>query len=457
VDVFHFDRGFVHEDADRESQATERHDVDRLSREPEGQDREAERQRDVEHHDDRASPVSQEDEHCDADEHRPERALDDHRLHRPRDVGRLVELEAHLDIGRQHTLHLGDGLLDVGDHAHRGGVGTLGRQDVDGPPPVGERIAGRCVGGVGDGGDIPHVHGRPTRADRDREERLRVADDRVDGDDRIAVADQQIARWADRVALRHGLDDLVRRHAVGLQPLRIDRDHDRAGTAAEGRRGGDARQCGEHRSHPKQRDVLDLRDRSGLAREHEVAHRHAAGVEPHHERRDGAGRHEGLRPVDVVDRLRHRLGHVRARMEEELHQGRALHVSRLHVVDAADVEEVVLVVVGEEALHLRRVHAAVGLADVDHGQIEAREDVNFHAPREAGGIGEPELLADRSAHGQKAAQGDRQHHDHHGQRPPQGCGDDELHAAEKPLNEREQRISGLPSLAQLPELPARVV
>jgi len=31
-----------------------------------------------------------------------------------------------------------------------------------------------------------------------------------------------------------------------------------------------------------------------------------------------------------------------------------------------------------------------------------------------------------------------------------------LHAAGKLLNDREQRISGLPSRAQLPELPARV-
>ena len=38
-----------------------------------------------------------------------------------------------------------------------------------------------------------------------------------------------------------------------------------------------------------------------LAGEHQVADRHAAGVEAHDERRHGAGRHEGARAVDVAD------------------------------------------------------------------------------------------------------------------------------------------------------------
>ena len=69
----------------------------------------------------------------------------------------------------------------------------------------------------------------------------------------------------------------------------------------------------------------------------------------------------------------------------------------LDVVDAVDVEEVVLVVVGEQALHLRRVHAAVRLGDVDDRQIQVGKDVDRH-PR----------------HGQQAAERDGDHGDHHG-------------------------------------------
>src|SRR5205807_7658214 len=86
---------------------------------------------------------------------------------------------------------------------------------------------------------------------------------------------------------------------------------------------------------------------------------------------------EGPRAVDVADRLGHRLGHVGVGEEVELHQGDALDVAALDVVDAVDVEEVVLVVVGEQPLHLGRVHAAVGLGDVDDRQVEGGEDVDL--------------------------------------------------------------------------------
>ena len=103
-------------------------------------------------------------------------------------------------------------------------------------------------------------------------------------------------------------------------------------------------------------------------------------------------------------------------MKVQLHQGHALHVPRLDVMDAADIEEVVLVVVGEEPFHLRRVHAAVGLADVDHRQIQAREDVDFHPLGQAGRIRQPQLIADGIADGEKGAQRDRHDEHHHGER-----------------------------------------
>jgi hypothetical protein len=107
-------------------------------------------------------------------------------------------------------------------------------------------------------------------------------------------------------------------------------------------------------------------------------------------------------------------------MEVQLHQRRALHVTRLDVMNSADIEEVVLVVVGEKPFHLRRVHAAIGLADVDHRQVEAGEDVDFHSSGKPFRVRKSKLLADRSANGQHAAQGDGQNDHHHGEWPPQG-------------------------------------
>ena len=144
--------------------------------------------------------------------------------------------------------------------------------------------------------------------------------------------------------------------------------------------GGDVRpgQRRELRPDAVQRQILDLTETAGVAPEDEIADRHRARVEPHDERSDGARRHEGARAVHVADRLRERLGHVGAGVERQLQQRRVLNRLRFDALDAVDVEEVVLVVVGDVPLHLRRAHAAVRLRHVDDGQIQVGEDVGPH-------------------------------------------------------------------------------
>jgi hypothetical protein len=68
-------------------------------------------------------------------------------------------------------------------------------------------------------------------------------------------------------------------------------------------------------------------------------------------------------------------------MEVELHDRHSLHILGFDVVNPADVQEVVLVIVRQQAFHLRRVHPAVGLADVDDRQVQVREDVDRHPER----------------------------------------------------------------------------
>ena len=261
-----------------------------------------------------------------------------------------------------------------------------------------------------DGGDVADVDGGVLAGpDRDRLQVLDLPDQRVDRHDRHLVADPDVARGADGVARADRADHLVGRHLVRPEAIRVDADHDRALVAAERGRGRHARQAGEHRPDLEERLVLNLADTLGLAPEHEVADRDAADVEPHDERRDRPRGHEGARAGHVAHGLGHRLRHVGAGVEEQLHQGDALDVAALDVVDAVDVEEVVFVVVGEQPLHLGRVHAAIRLGDVDDGQVQVGEDVDRHA-----------------VDGQAAAEGDGDHEHHHGERPPHGE-DDRIH------------------------------
>jgi len=94
------------------------------------------------------------------------------------------------------------------------------------------------------------------------------------------------------------------------------------------------------------------------------------------------------RAVDVVDGFGHRLGHVGAGLEEQLHDRHALDIAGLDVVDAGDVEEVILVVVGQQPFHLGGIHAAVGLRNINDRQVQLGEDVDPHAlHREHGATG----------------------------------------------------------------------
>ncbi len=66
-------------------------------------------------------------------------------------------------------------------------------------------------------------------------------------------------------------------------------------------------------------------------------------------------------------------------MELELHDRRALDVLGLYVLDARDIKEVIFVIISQEAFHLAGIHAAIGLRDVNRGDVQGRKDVLRHA------------------------------------------------------------------------------
>ncbi len=90
----------------------------------------------------------------------------------------------------------------------------------------------------------------------------------------------------------------------------------------------------------------------------------------------------------------------------ELDERGTLDGSGFDVLDAGYVQEVVLVVVGEIAFHLGRVHAAVGLGDIDGGNSQCGKDV-----------------ARRFAQSEEGAQDDGCDEDKHRDGPPHGRAD----------------------------------
>src|SRR5258705_4143732 len=331
-------------------------------------------------HDERTAPVPQKQQHHKAREHRAESAFDEQALDGARHVGGLVKLVTDLNIVRKYGLEAWQvGFDGLNDRECRG-VRSFGYGDVDRAASIHQHVAGLDVGAIFDRSDVAYENGlRTVRADGNVVQALEIPDNGVDRHHWHEVADADVTRWADGITGTQRLHHLVRRHVVGTQLAGIQANEDGALARAEGRRCRHAWQGREQRAHLKERRVLKLGDCLRLAGEDEVADWNAATVEPHHEWRHRARGHEGPGAVDVADRLRRGLRHVGAGMELELDQPDALDRFAFDMLDAGDVEEVVLIIVDDEPFHLRRVHAAVWLGHIQDGHPEIREDV----PRQA--------------------------------------------------------------------------
>ena len=96
VDVLDGDGRLVDEDADGQRQPAERHDVDRLPGDPQREQGRGDGERDVEHDDDGAAPVAQEQQHHQPRQHRAERPFRRQPADGAGDVRRLIELVADL-------------------------------------------------------------------------------------------------------------------------------------------------------------------------------------------------------------------------------------------------------------------------------------------------------------------------------------------------------------------------
>ena len=309
-------------------------------------------------------------------------------------------------------------------HADGRRIRTLHHQHVNRAPAVDQGVPGRDVGAVGDRRHVLEEHRRRAEFQRNLAEFFDrfLADHGVRVHQQHPVVDADVPRRADDVAVGERLGDLIERQVPRAELVGVDADDDGPLVAPERRRRRNARHVREHRPHPHRGDVLDLLDAQLVRVQYQVADRRAAGVEPGDERRHRPRRHHEAGAVHVGDGFGHRLGHVRAGVEVELDEGHALDVLRLDVLDAVDVEEVVLVVGREQTFHLGGVHAAVGLADVNHRLIQRREDIHFLAVTRQTGTDE---------------QGDHRHED--GVRPAESE-DDGVHAPS--LREFARRTTG---------------
>ena len=160
MDVLDGDDGDVHEEADREAQAAEGHDVERVPRRLEPDDRAGDRERDAGACDEHAPPAAEEDEDHERHEERRGEALDHDAADRGADEHGLVEIEVDLEAGRRDRANGGEHVLRRLHDRERGRVGLLQDRQVRRPAAVHANDVGLVGESIGDTPDIPDGDGR---------------------------------------------------------------------------------------------------------------------------------------------------------------------------------------------------------------------------------------------------------------------------------------------------------
>src|SRR5262249_45834840 len=147
----------IHQDADGQGHPAQRHDVNRVARQPQADQRADQRQRDVEDDDDDAAPVAQEQQDHQARQAGADGPLGPDAPDRLAYGGRLVELEIDGHVLGYEAAEEIHRLADVRHDLQCRGVALLDDRQVAAGRAVDQGVAIVQVGGVLDGGDVADV------------------------------------------------------------------------------------------------------------------------------------------------------------------------------------------------------------------------------------------------------------------------------------------------------------
>jgi hypothetical protein len=280
----------VHEGADGDGEAAERHRVDRDARRGEHERRDGDREGDRRERDERRPEVQEEQEEHDDDE-------DPAVAHRLRDVldGAVDEARLLVDLRDEHDVLGQRGrdrrelAVDPVGQVHGVGRGLLEDREDDAGPRVDARLADADRGRAErDLGDVPQAHGaHGIRAHDGRLEVGRALDEAGDAHERPLGADREHAARARAVRGAHGVGHRLERDFVRPQAVGVHRHLELLGASADRDDLRDARERQETRLH----------DAVGERAEDRRVRGAGPALDPHledlaHDARDG--RHRGL-------------------------------------------------------------------------------------------------------------------------------------------------------------------
>ena len=337
VDVLDRDGRVVDQNADRQRQAAERHDVDGLAEHGQRGQRTEHGQRDRNRDDQGRAPAAEKDE----DHQSGERGRDQSFAH-DRGDGRFDELglvsdEGQVDPGREGRFDRRQARLDAVDDVERGCGADLEDRHQDALAPVELNDIGLRRRAVMDVGDVAHEHDRAVdHLDRQIVEVRDRLGQVIEVDGEFVGADFLGADRIDLVLQGERIADIDGGKIVGAQRALVEIDLHLARGAAIGVRELRARHSRELRPDKVLRKIEQLRLGQRIAGQSQLDDRNARGVVDQNDRRRGAlGKllQNGLRyrrdlrlsGVDVDIRLKEDF--------DDAHAGKRLRLDMLDIVD----------------------------------------------------------------------------------------------------------------------------
>ncbi len=226
-------------------------------------------------------------------------------------------------------------------------------------------------------GDVMQEHRRRAAlADRHVLQRVERRRHAVQMDDELLRAQLGVAGGQRQRLGVDRVDHIGGGEAVGAQLVGVEIDHDLAVAAAGGRRQGDAGNRRQGLAHLVQAVIVELLLVQRVRGQAELQHRHAGGVELHHDRRLDAGRHQGPGGVRRRHDLADRQVDVHVRLEVDLCDGEPFQRLALHVPNIADVRaDVIFTVGGNALLHLLRRQARILPDHRHHRDVDRRQHI----------------------------------------------------------------------------------
>ncbi len=380
VDVFQFHRGVVHEDADGEREAAQRHHVECVPERVEQEQRHEDGQRDRHGDDERRAPASQEDEDHHGRQARGDERLLEHAVLGVGDEHGLIEELLGVEARREPGLDLLQTRFDAVDDVHRAGAAAFEHAQQRGALAVLAHDVGLHREAVVDLRHVAHVDCRAVD-DLDRQV-VEAADDigtAIELHQVLALIDFHRAGGQGQVLGVERVGNILGRDAVGVHRLRVDVHHDLPRLAAVGQRHAGALHGGELLADEVEVVVVEFLLGERLAGDRELEYRHAAGAVTDDQRRRDVGRQNAQDRLLDAGHLGDGLLNLDVGLEVDLDDAHAVHGLALHVLDAVDrrghgafghVDDALLHVVGRDA--------RVRPDDADDRDVDLREDVRGH-------------------------------------------------------------------------------